>query len=271
MAGFTSYADIATAVSNGQVITRSFCAAATSSVGVDHWRSTWLNTVGNPGAGAVPASAPGTTYTNHADSVHFPDMNPDKKFLLTLGYAGYGALMVLDRLVAVGGINLSTTGTKTMNTATLPRYTGTAAEEVIAFWEVGDTINPKPSVRLNSYTNESGTTGRTGPYHELNSLFYPGPLVPLPLQTGDLGVRAVASLHCDAATSASSGTYSLVLAKPIAMVPSRSAYGGSWCEYDFFGMRSDMPRIFDGASLMFANAGSITTYGIAGIIQVVHG
>ena len=166
------------------------------------------------------ATTPGTVHTSSSTLFNFPDTGSDEKYMTewavqTSSNAAAGAYMLLDRLVSVSQL-ITSTGTKTINSSALTRYTTGAG--VAIFLEVSTvTATNAVVVSVNSYTNQSGTAGRAGaaitfPSTALNV----GTWMQMPLQAGDSGARSVESISVTTA-SGGSGTVNVVLAKPLAM------------------------------------------------------
>lgn len=206
-------------------------------------------------AGTPPTSAatPGTAYTNHSSALMtFPDLSPIEKFLVEFESScpsSSGQLVwLMDRLVGVGQ-SIVGTGDKTINSTALPRYT--TGEDVMVFLEVTTiTATTLPVISLASYTNQAGASGRAGAslswpsaVQEVNSW-----IGPMPLQSGDSGVRSVETINVSAAPSA--GVVNVVLAKPL--IFSGHAAGPSvGLPIGVTAMDYVFPRrIYDGATLV---------------------
>jgi hypothetical protein len=252
MAGFTTYADlIAEAYTNGKSHPRHFEKTTTSPEASGVWHSAWT-AAGSPAAGANPATTPGTAYDDTAGSIFFPDEASDKKFIARVGAIAniQSLLCIYDRLVGVSGISLASTGNKTINSAALPRYTGTDAENVECWLEVSTaTTVTAPIVNLSQYTNEAGTTGRAG-----GNVTFPAVATnidamigPLPLQAGDKGIRSI-EVGLNVGTAASAGVCNVLLLRRLATIQLPSSI---WVEQDFVLQLPTLPRVFDGASLAF--------------------
>lgn len=271
MAGFTSYDDLIAELSaNGKSYQWDFGKVAASAVqGAGTWFSLW-DSVGTPGAGSNPSTTPGDTHTNVAGSINFPDQASDTKHLLSFGAVCSiaGVLMLYDRLASVSGISLASTGNKTVNSGTLPRYSGADAANVQAWLEVTTaTTTTAPVVSLNSYTNESGTTGRSGGTRTFPAAatVVRSMIGPMPLQAGDKGIRSV-EVGLNVATAAAAGVCNLVLLRPIAMLPVPTSV---WVEKDMVLQAPSLPRLYDGASLglavMLNAAGTPQVWGRVGV------
>src|SRR5262245_17546525 len=117
MAGFSSYDDIISEITqNGKIYDRSGFKAVTSPEAAGVWHSLWRES-GMPGAGADPSGTPGTQYDDTAGSVFFPDQASDRKHLISafVSLTQGGAVMIYDRLVAVSGLSVASTGNKTVS------------------------------------------------------------------------------------------------------------------------------------------------------------
>lgn len=267
--GFTSYDEIIQAITvNGQGLTFDFFKGPYTPQGAGYWYTLWT-IAGMPGAGSAPAAAPGgTSYDQAAGSIYFPDRDPQGTFMLTVGaVSGANAtLMIYDRLVGVGGIALSPGGSRNINSVTVPRYNGAGVQ---AWIEVTTAIASGGAVSLMSYTNQDGVAGRQGVstgYPFTNSIS--GTFVgPLPMQTGDTGIRSVEQI---AVSTTTAGVANLVLIRPLVYLPLTSSNG--WQEKDMVIQIAAMPQLYDGASLGIAiHAGSTAAQSVWGQIGVAWG
>lgn len=252
MAGFTSYDDIINEITvNGKKYEWNFFKVPSAAEAAGVWHSLWT-AVGTPGAGAAPATTPGTVYDDAAGSINFPDQASDQKHLLALAgmSSQHATLMLYDRLVAVSGISVASTGNKTVNSDALPRYTD--GVDVQVWLEVTTATTTTAAVcSLNSYTaNDSIGSGRSGgtitfPATATNQDVLVGPM---PLQSGDRGVKSV-EVGLNVGTAASAGVVNVVLLKPLAFLPLTQGISN---ERDLVLQITSMPRIYDGASLALA-------------------
>lgn len=189
------------------------------------WVSYYL-AAGSPGAGTAPSTS-WADFNNGSGSVYFNDVASQKRYLYSIEACATvsGTLLVYDRL---GHINLNanslvSTGNKTI-TAVLPaRYSGADAEDLhnIEAWiEVTEvTATTTTVLDMNSYTNSAGTSARDGA-----AITFPatatnvGWMSALPLQAGDKGVSAIATINVNTA-STTTGEINVMLVRPIAFVP----------------------------------------------------
>ena len=167
-------------------------------------------------------------------------MNP------TAGGFMHGAYIFVDRLSHQGGLNATGTGAQTTNlpTAALPRYTN--GVDVMLGLEIYTQIGSTATTLTVSYTNESGTSGRTAPATVFGGTGAreAGRFFILPLQAGDSGIRSVQSVTV-AATTGTAGNFGIVLFKPLFMVPINNADGPHICDLisgNFIGYPGELPR-----------------------------
>jgi hypothetical protein len=264
MPGFASRDDIISEITTlGKVDDWSFVKTAPANGLAGVWQSLWLG-AGNPATGAAPAGTPGIAYNsdqtaNVNGTMWFPDRDTDQRYLLSLGAAATQncTLMLYDRLTGVGGIALSSTGTKTANTVALPRYSGTDAIGNEAWLEVTTaTTTTAPVVNLNSYTTADGTTGQVG-----GSVTFPAAatvihsMIHLPQTPGKRGVRSVEA-GLNVGTAAAAGVANLIIIKPLARIP---LLANVWNQVSFLDDVLTLPRIYDNAALGLALLCTTTT------------
>ena len=147
--------------------------------------------------------------------------------LNTSGPAGI-ALIVIDLLNVNGGLSAAVTTPQTTNlpTAALTRYT--SGEGVMAAVIIHINVGSAAVTFTVSYTNSAGVSGRTstatamgggGAIDRTARTF-----IPIPLQTGDTGIRSIESLTLAASTTLA-GNIGVCLYKPLAMIPLNNAEG----------------------------------------------
>lgn len=278
MPGFTSRDDLITEITtNGKQDVWNFykiAAQAAEAAGV--WQSLWKG-VGNPGAGADPATTPGTIYitdasTAVAGAMFFPDRSADLRFLLSFGAVANQncTLMLYDRLTGVSGLSFATTGSKTVNSGAVDRYSGTAAILNEAWVEVTTaTTTTAPIVNLNSYTSADGTTAQTG-----GSVTFPavatdiGSMIQLPLNASKQGIRSIEA-GINVGTAGATGIVNAIIIKPLARIP---LVANQWNEISFLDDTMGLPRIFDNATMGLAllASGAVTT-SVWGTINCAYG
>lgn len=279
MAGFTSRDDLINEITgNGKQDLWNFYKIAPSAsqnvAGV--WQTLWTG-VGNPGAGSNPAATPGTVYDSDTSSIvsgsmYFADRTPDQRYLLSFGAVATQnvTLMLYDRLAGVSGIGVSTTGSKTINSSALTRYSGTAATLNEAWLEVTTaTATTAPIVNLNSYTSADGSTARTG-----GSVTFPSTatvatvMIQLPLDAAKQGVRSIEA-GLNVGTAGSAGVVNVIIIRPLARIP---LLANVWNEVSFLDDTMGLPRIYDNATLAVALCApaSVTTT-VWGTVNCAYG
>jgi len=250
MAGFATWTDLQAAL-DAQTLLYRYFRKTWASPGNNQFGSAWT-VAGYPAAGANPAGTPGTSYSNDAGGICFPDTSPVRKFIVGCTYQqdlnnnAAAVMWLVDRLVGVSGISLASTGDKTVSSVALPRYTDGIG--VLAFLEVTTaTTVTAPVVSINSYTDQDGNTAQAGATITFPAAATPiGTCVgPFPLAAGDTGMKAVATVNV--ATAATVGVANLILVKPLLCIGANPPGPFERLSPIPFG---DMPRVFDGAVLM---------------------
>jgi hypothetical protein len=205
-----------------------------------------------PGAGAAPSST-GTQYNKTAGGLFFPDQASFQRYIA--GFSGLattqGTLILFDRLCSVGAVSLAATGAKSLNNTVPTRYTDGIGLE--AFIEITTaTTTTAPVVRLD-YTDDTNAAVTTAPTLTLPNAATPlNWMGPLPLLTGSLGIKQLTNLQVN--TAAAAGVANVTLCKRLAEIGIIANTKG---QYDL--VSEPPPRIYDGATLMFAWYPSTTT------------
>lgn len=127
-----------------------------------------------------------------------------------------GIYVLYDRLSHQGGLDGTSTSAQTTNlpTAALTRYTSGAG--VMIGLEIYTSIGSSGTTVTASYTNQAGTSGQTtkATAFGVASFNTSSRIIFLPLQDGDTGVKAVASVTL-AQSSGTVGNFGVVLFKPL--------------------------------------------------------
>lgn len=132
--------------------------------------------------------------------------------------------LLIDRLWQNSGLVSSTTTAQTVNSATWPARDGngsTNGDRVqIALESLGSQSLSANSTATISYTNQAGTSGRTGTISQnvSNSVGANGHFYPFRLEGTDTGVRSVQSITLNASLGAGKAIQ-LVAFRPLAMFP----------------------------------------------------
>lgn len=159
-----------------------------------------------------------------------------------------GVFVLTDRLSHQGGLSGTATGAQTTNlpTAALTRFT-TGAGVMIGL-DIYTDIGSTGTTVTASYTNQAGTASRTTTAVVWGGTGFRTSMrrVLLPLQSGDTGVRAVASVTA-AGTTGTVGNFGVTLFKPLLFIPVDSV---SQMKFDLFNqMLGGIPDIPSDACL----------------------
>ena len=277
MAGFTSRDDIINELTtNGKADVWNFYKIGIVAEAAGVWQSLWQS-VGNPGAGGNPATTPGTVYDSDtssivAGSMPFTDRSTDQKHLLSFGACATQActLMLYDRLAGVSGVATNSTGTKTINSGALTRYSGTAAVLNEAWLEFTTAGTAATGVfNLNAYTSADGSNGLSGgsvstPTTSMTQYS----MLQLPLNEGEQGVRSVEA-GLNVGTAHTTSVANLLIIRPLARIHLPQYV---WTEVSFLDDVGGLPRIYDNANLgLMYFATTTTALTVWGTINCAYG
>ena len=216
---------------------------------------------------------------------HGGNVSPDTKHVLNAGvhnYTASGGSSVSAELVLVDlqgywpNINVNTTSTQNLTgtPGSNLRYANGAGCRLYLVNTIdiisSNTSGTSPVNITVSYTNQAGTTGRGLPFNVTvgpgNSYYrgniitsgYPDSIGPfLPLANGDTGVANVASISCSALLG--SGNVALCLARPLLSIPIVAL--NAFSEKDFVNYFPSLPRVVDGACLVWLQQGGAVNTG----------
>lgn len=280
MTGFASLRAIRDALAADRVLSANFAAIGPASSATPAWQSGWYTQTITPPTGGDPAAASGTpgaggtAYSNDPGGIIFPDVSTEKfliDFTCRHDIAANLAVKLVDRLVGVGSIAITTTGDKNVNSVALPRYT--SGEGIEVYFEVQTAgTTTIPVVSLASYTNQDGTGGKVGAagvtFHSATAV--KGSIQgPLPLAAGDTGVRSVETINV-ATAGGGSCAINVLLVKTICWNGSQSPTARHLPST----RKSPLPyahmqRIYDGATLQWMRQGSSSGTSVEGTVRVV--
>ena len=254
MAAFTDLDDLVNKASGGNSGTpETVFAYKTPLVGTntvtETWNGGWWDMWafrGTPRSGTVPGTVAAPTGATAGAVQGITNAGGTReKFLTQVAFnsATDFHLLVYDRLLHIGGLNLSLTSAQTVG-GTLTRNTGGEGNRIWLVHNGATGTGSNPNVTA-SYTNQDGTASRTTEAVDWNAnagSFPSEQITELPLQLGDTGVQAVASVTL--ASSITGGNdFSVVVAKPLVSMVTRSGRG----LFD-----SGYPLIEDDACIAFA-------------------
>jgi hypothetical protein len=231
------------------------------------------------GAGQPPAATIYNTGTNLAFQatsdttttagglLHGGNVSPDTKHITGASFFSAATtsvpaiFMLVDLLGFYRVTSVTTTTAQTLdNTVTLPRYTTGDGVRAFMFTNSATPMGAAtPNLSIN-YTNQAGTSGRVTPtvlpigktaaanglilYSGTGNGKY-GPF--MPMQAGDTGIRSIQSVTIS--VSYVSGEFSICLCKPLITLPAITL--GVACERDFVNQMPSLPRVYDGANLVW--------------------
>lgn len=183
--------------------------------------------------------------------------------------AAPGIVQLCDRIWHNGGLNATSTSLQSFTSPTWPTRDSNASANgdgiMIALEVAGQMGAAAPTITV-KYTNSAGTTNRTGtflvaPPSSANT----GTFLPITLQAGDIGVRAVESIQLS--TSWLSGTMSLVAYRPLLTVEITDVH----TPVSVTPLSGGLPKIHAGSVLWpIWFPGSTTTTNIMGTLVETH-
>lgn len=161
----------------------------------------------------------------------------------------YRSYILVDRLSHQGGLSMNTAGAQTTNlpTAALTRYTdGVGVMAGYTFTVQSGAASTDGTITI-TYTNQAGTGSRVSP-----TVIFPtsrrvlSTFGVLPLASGDSGVRSIASVTV---TSSGTGSFGLVLFKPLAIINTSSDSSRNQCNFVDGDLIGGMPEVLSNACL----------------------
>jgi hypothetical protein len=185
-------------------------------------------------------------FTSHHGLIYFDDQGSDTLYLTQFEGLSFSNPMdhwLIDRLVDVATISLSSTGLKDVNSVPLPRWTTGAGVEM--FLEISTAVSGGPPVVNARYTNSAGTSGRQGSDLTFNTAPPIRSLIRLPYQGTDGGTRSVQQI--EVVTAGTGGVATLVLGK---VVSSLQTSNNTWA-YNENLYKAEGGGALDGRPCMF--------------------
>jgi hypothetical protein len=181
-------------------------------------------TSGKPGAAVAPTPGlSGAALTSYGGQIPWTNPVSGNSYLAKLQASSSVAcrLNLLDRLWHNSGITATTTAAQTINSVTFPARDlngATAGNGVMVAIEVSSaTTNASAITNMTmSYTNSSGTAGKTATISSFPATAAAGTFVPFQLAAGDNGVQSIQSLTLG--TSLVTGTVHLVAYRSISFL-----------------------------------------------------
>jgi hypothetical protein len=173
---------------------------------------------GNPAAGATPPTGSGSVPTSvTAGAIPFVDPTSGNTLYLArmLATSSSNATLILyDRVVHTSGLSGTVTTAQTVNTTPVTRNAG--SNNVGAFLEWYTGTGSTAATATVSYTNQSGTAGRTG------TVILPGSVIagetyPVLLASGDTSVLSVQTVTLSVSTG-TAGNFGVTLANRVCSI-----------------------------------------------------
>jgi len=166
-----------------------------------------------PGATSVPTKATAGAFANFNNA-------GGGEFLNILGFeatimAAACPVFLWDRLVHMGGLDSTVITLNTINTSAITRG-DTTGHGVMGFIESYVTMGSTPQILTVSYTNQAGTPGQITTV-SIPATMRLGRIIPIPLLTGDTGIRSVETVQLPGSTG-TAGNYGVTLARKLLSV-----------------------------------------------------
>lgn len=181
-----------------------------------------------------------------------------------------GGITLYDRIWGAGAVSL--TALATTSFASQPSITGrlpggTQYNELEILIEITTTVSATATTINVTYTNESGTTGRTtGVTASLSGLPTPR-VIRMPLQAGDKGVQKIDSVTVGG-TVATAGAFNVILARRLSDFDCRAANALDVQGWDVMGA----PQVFDTCCLwMVTTPDSTATLTPTALLTIING
>lgn len=197
--------------------------AAAAGALVGGWPTSLWQYDGQPSHGAAPG---GSVLIPTNDTVGgWRQADPSGGRQLWLNYLcahqtqGSGSLLLYDRLLSISGFSATVTTAQTVG-GSIGRYTGSESIGNEIWVEIYTIIGVTATTITASYTNQDGTAGRTtqaAVFGATNGREAQR-MIRLPLQSGDNGVRAVASVTV-LATTGTAGDFGVNIVHPLISLP----------------------------------------------------
>lgn len=182
---------------------------------------------GTPGAAAAPAPGiGGAALTTYAGQIPWTNPSSGNSYLARFSAASNkaGIIILADRLWHNSGIDVTSTGAQTINSATWPARDMNGATDgagVQIGVEVSTAMGAGTPTFTMVYTNSGGTGSKSTVTQAMVASMAVGSFIPVPLAAGDTGVRSIQTWTQSATMT--SGAYHLVAYRILAKVDIYSA------------------------------------------------
>lgn len=195
------------------------------------WASMWQYD-GQPAGGVVPGAVVVPTAATVGALLPFTNPGGGRDKWLTQAWASSlntGTLLLYDRLLHVGGLSGTVTAPQTVG-GTLTRAVSGVGN--IAFAEVYTQIGATATTVTMSYSNTVPTSGRISTAVTFGGTNFREATraIMLPLQAGDTGVSAIASVTVLASTAVA-GNFGVTIGRPLAYMPCSIGGLAGWRDF----------------------------------------
>jgi hypothetical protein len=219
--------------------------------------------VGNTANGLVPTDATAGFQLINA----FGGGNTGYLQAVDFGSSVASRITLYDRVFHSGSYALTPTGTTTL--ASQPSYSarmpgGTDFTNTELFLEINVVVPATAVTVAVTYTNQSGTTGRSTGASASLSGFTTRRLVPMPLQSGDSGVQKIESVIVGG-TAAATGSVNVVVARRLWSNRAKIANDGGVDAFDATGL----PVVFDTSAFWLVVESDSTSSGVPELVATV--
>jgi len=192
-----------------------------------NWISLW-DQPGAPGAGtlAVGNTANGAVPTDATVGAPTVNFGAGAGYITSIDWAGGGLptgltlvndhptrWMLYDRLFHAGAYAFNAAVTLASQPSYAARVPGSSYSGLLLLYETVTAFTGTQQLAV-TYTNEAGTAGRTTGTQTIGTPSLIGQMFQLPLQAGDTGIQKIESVT---STTASAGTFNIIVARPLAM------------------------------------------------------
>jgi len=252
---FTTYKSLISAPS--QIIHK--VKAFSSSTQTGGLLSSWMQVPDPAPSAPTTAAVPSGTLVNGGFGQS--DGTNQRISKITTGVQVFMGLILCDRLSHQGGLSGTTTGAQTTNldTAALTRYTNGVG--VWAGLEIYTSVGSTATTCTVTYTNTAGGSS-TSPAIPFGGTGYntAGRIIPVPLSSGDVGVKSVQNVNLTASTL-TAGNFGVTLFKPLLWLPYSPMYQQMSTDA-LLGMGGMMPTIENSACLFWVCFPSVNGVGV---------
>jgi hypothetical protein len=231
--------------------------------------SLWLTA---PFAGAAPTTAAVPTSATTGAWRQLNSSGVQRIASIEASCAQGGYLIIADRLSHQGGLSgtVITAQTTNLGTAALTRYTSGIG--VMAGLEIYSAVGTTGTTVTASYTNTTPTSGRTSIATTFGGTGFreAGRMILLPLQQGDDGVTAVASVTVLAST-VTAGNFGVTLFKPLLAIPIPFNPGQQFVYDAVLNMSTLMPQVVNNACLFTLFVANTSASGVfQGVVNFIE-